>query len=255
MDSFMVHLLRKHDVDLSDVTIVDDNASLEWSAALFLLSQLATTSSSPSGSICSDTTNNATNKPCRWSNITDDAYDLRIANRIVSDMRWSLSSQSTTSTSASTSQSKSNVDINNQGSSSVAVASRAISSNRNHQSKSFPGNRGSFDNCSNDVFSPSTIFEAREDKLKQLFISSSNHDDDNDDDDDSMTGGGEEEEIESYVCATNFNHQAPRRPRRKISIDDTIINSSSVPVASRVISSPRVPRRKMSIDDTMTLRT
>jgi hypothetical protein len=101
----MEFLLRKHDINSSDVTIVDDKACPELSAALFQLNKPNTASSSPH---TTTTGNNATvgantnaNKKCRWSNITDDMNDLRIAKRNLTDLRrsWSI----LTSTSASTS--------------------------------------------------------------------------------------------------------------------------------------------------------
>ena len=43
----MEFLLRKHDINSSDVTIVDDKACPELSAALFQLNKPSTASSSP----------------------------------------------------------------------------------------------------------------------------------------------------------------------------------------------------------------
>ena len=105
MDSFMEFLLRKHDINSSDVTIVDDKACPELSAALFQLNKPNTASSSPhtttTGNNASVGANTNANKKCRWSNITDDMNDLRIAKRNLTDLRrsWSI----LTSTSASTS--------------------------------------------------------------------------------------------------------------------------------------------------------
>lgn len=101
----MEFLLRKHDINSSDVTIVDDKACPELSAALFQLNKPNTASSSPhtttTGNNTSVGANTNANKKCRWSNITDDMNDLRIAKRNLIDLRrsWSI----LTSTSASTS--------------------------------------------------------------------------------------------------------------------------------------------------------
>ncbi|MGK3743141.1 MAG: hypothetical protein ACI90V_009997 [Bacillariaceae sp.] len=189
MDSFMEFLLRKHDVNSSDVTIVDDKACPELSSALFQLNKPNTAYSSPhtngNNASASASANSNANKKCRWSNITDDMNDLRIAKRNLTDLRRSWSIPFITSTSAS---------------SSIGGVSQP------YNRSSFPNdsynhsNAGWNDNALwDDVSSISKTFKSRVDKMQQQ------EDSDDDGDDTMIDAEGEEEDTGSDDIDENEN--------------------------------------------------
>lgn len=160
MDTYIQTLLNSSGIDSSDVTIVDDNASIELSTTLNLLSSDSTSS------------NNA-NKPCRWSNITEDMNDLRIAKRILFDLHRPRPMQSTLNHPQSAPsllrgvecfQQKHNSDFGNynaNASSGNALVglSRIASAKRDHRfNSSFPGNHPKPTNRSNAGWDDNSIW-------------------------------------------------------------------------------------------------
>lgn len=157
MESYIQTLLNSSGVASSDVTIVDDNASIELSTALNLLSSDSTSSNSAS-------------KPCRWSNITEDMNDLRIAKRILFDLRRPRPMQSALNHPQSAPsllrggenfQQKHNFDFGNTSSGNALVGlSRIASANHDHRfNSSFPGNHPKPINRSNAGWDDNSLWK------------------------------------------------------------------------------------------------
>jgi hypothetical protein len=181
----MEFLLRKHDIHSSDVTIVDDKACPELSAALFQLHKpnIASSSSHTPGNNASVGVNTNANKKCRWSNVTNDMNDLRIAKRNLTDLRRSWSIPSITSTSASTS----------------IVGGMSQPYNRSFPNDSFSRSNACWNDNAlwDDVSSISKTYKSRIDKMQLQ--------EDSDDDDDDAMIDAEREEVDTGSDDENEN--------------------------------------------------
>eukprot|EP00536_Pseudo-nitzschia_multiseries_P007279 jgi/Psemu1/324688/estExt_fgenesh1_pg.C_1680005 len=120
MDAFIKKLMKRYGVHPSNVTIVDDNACSELSAALFQLnSPTAESSIFSRGSRSNPRNSSDPDRPCRWSNITEDMNDLHIAKSLLSNLRLrcfdrSVSSPSTVSSFSSTLNTQHSIAVSDQ---------------------------------------------------------------------------------------------------------------------------------------------